>query len=75
MNPPPYDSGAHERVLREIRLKEIAFARGVEQGRMEASAIFERRLTDLEKRFDVLWRAFETDDTRVLPRPEGPNSG
>ncbi len=73
--PPPYDSEAHDRFLREARIKEIAYARGIERGRMEASALFERRLEDAEKKLEALWRAFETDETRVLQRPEGPNSG
>ncbi len=75
MNPPPIGEEARDRILRETRMKDAALEEGRRQGRMEAAAEFERRLGSLERRFEVLWRAFETDDTKIIRQPEGPNSG
>ncbi len=75
MNPPPIGDETRQRILREARLRDEALAEGRRLGRLEASADFMRRLVDLESKVEALWRAAETDETKAIKLPEGPNSG
>lgn len=73
--PPPFDEGAHDRIMREARLKDVARRAGFEAGRASAAGDFEERLTQLERRLLDLEAAFRMEPTRAIVRPEGPNSG
>jgi hypothetical protein len=53
-----------------MRLKEQAHDDGHRQGRMEAAAMYERRLEKIERMVQVMWDAFCRDETRVIERPD-----